>query len=241
MRLPSAPTSSASIPCWVPRTGAWFSSSLTATSRTSPSWSSSTTCSQAVGVGCWDATRAGGLTKVRYCESGPGEKPMCKCSSGTQTSRPRLQRPHAGMVPALYDDGEKDALASSVHDEVAAAGLDDSREGLWRHFVERCRANLHVVLAMSPVGEALRTRCRWGARQYWPGGGHARQGRVAGCQCSRRRSGPPPLTSLSPCAADLECSFDFHAPRYTRNFPGLVNNTVIDWFEPWPEQVWTFA
>ena len=21
-----------------------------------------------------------------------------------------------------------------------------------------------------------------------------------------------------------------------RNFPGLVNNTVIDWFEPWPEQ-----
>ena len=22
-----------------------------------------------------------------------------------------------------------------------------------------------------------------------------------------------------------------------RNFPGLVNNTVIDWFEPWPEQV----
>jgi P-loop containing dynein motor region D4 len=37
-----------------------------------------------------------------------------------------------------------------------------------------------VVLAMSPVGDTLRTRCR--------------------------------------------------------NFPGLVNNTVIDWFEPWSEQ-----
>ncbi len=62
-----------------------------------------------------------------------------------------------------------------------AAGLDDSRAGLWRYFVDRCRSNLHVVLAMSPVGGTLRTRCR--------------------------------------------------------NFPGLVNNTVIDWFEPWPEQV----
>jgi dynein heavy chain len=49
--------------------------------------------------------------------------------------------------------------------------------------VEKCRNNLHVVLAMSPVGETLRTRCR--------------------------------------------------------NFPGLVNNTVIDWFEPWPEQALT--
>jgi len=85
------------------------------------------------------------------------------------------------MVPALYDDGEKEALASGCHDEVIAAGLDDSRDGLWRYFVDKCRANLHVVLAMSPVGEALRTRCR--------------------------------------------------------NFPGMVNNTVIDWFEPWPEQV----
>lgn len=64
------------------------------------------------------------------------------------------------MVPALYDDGEKEALAAGCRDEVVARGLDDSREGLWRFFVEKCRANLHVVLAMSPVGEALRTRCR---------------------------------------------------------------------------------
>ena len=59
-------------------------------------------------------------------------------------------------------------------------GLNDSKEACWAQFVLQCRNNLHVVLAMSPVGETLRTRCR--------------------------------------------------------NFPGLVNNTVIDWFEPWPEQ-----
>lgn len=59
-------------------------------------------------------------------------------------------------------------------------GTSDSKEACWAQFVLQCRNNLHVVLAMSPVGETLRTRCR--------------------------------------------------------NFPGLVNNTVIDWFEPWPEQ-----
>uniref|UniRef100_A0A383W4S5 Dynein-1, subspecies f n=1 Tax=Tetradesmus obliquus TaxID=3088 RepID=A0A383W4S5_TETOB len=86
----------------------------------------------------------------------------------------------SGMVPALYDDAEKEGLVSSIRSELTAKGLPDSKEACWAAYVEKCRANLHVVLAMSPVGEALRSRCR--------------------------------------------------------NFPGLVNNTVIDWFEPWPEQ-----
>ena len=59
-------------------------------------------------------------------------------------------------------------------------GLLATKESCWSYYVQKCRNNLHVVLAMSPVGETLRTRCR--------------------------------------------------------NFPGMVNNTVIDWFEPWPEQ-----
>ena len=88
-----------------------------------------------------------------------------------------------GMVPALFDDGEKDAAGALVRDEVAAAGLPESKDACWARFVSRCRDNLHVVLAMSPVGEALRTRCR--------------------------------------------------------NFPGMVNNTVIDWFDPWPAQALT--
>jgi dynein heavy chain len=86
----------------------------------------------------------------------------------------------SGMVPALYADDEKDAAINAVRDEVTKAGLNDSKDGCWAFFVEKCRSNLHVVLGMSPVGETLRTRCR--------------------------------------------------------NFPGMVNNCVIDWFQPWPEQ-----
>jgi dynein heavy chain, axonemal len=55
----------------------------------------------------------------------------------------------------------------------------DTKEACWLRVVQRCRANLHVVLAMSPVGETLQRRCR--------------------------------------------------------DFPGFVGNTVIDWFDPWPE------
>ena len=85
----------------------------------------------------------------------------------------------SGMVPALYADDEKEVVINGVRDEVRLAGFGETKEACWRYYVDRCRNNLHVVLAMSPVGDVLRTRCR--------------------------------------------------------NFPGLVNNTVIDWFTPWPE------
>jgi hypothetical protein len=35
-----------------------------------------------------------------------------------------------------------------------------ARESIWQYFVSKCASNLHIVLAMSPVGETLRTRCR---------------------------------------------------------------------------------
>ena len=116
----------------------------------------------------------------------------------------------SGMVPALYEESEKDAIVSNIRDEAVKKGATDTKEAIWSYFIgkvpppaRRCRRvaaaaaaaaaravltpstwqvrdNLHVVLAMSPVGEQLRVRCR--------------------------------------------------------SFPGMVNNTVIDWFVPWPEQ-----
>ncbi|KAJ1569988.1 Dynein heavy chain 10, axonemal, partial [Nowakowskiella sp. JEL0078] len=85
-----------------------------------------------------------------------------------------------GMVPALYDDDEKEGILRSVQDEVAKLGIVQSRENLWQFFVNKCSDNLHIALCMSPQGDKLRERCR--------------------------------------------------------SFPGLVNNTLIDWFPPWPEQ-----
>ena len=86
----------------------------------------------------------------------------------------------SGMVPALFADDEKESILSGMRDEAQRAGAGPSREAIWQYFVTKCANNLHIVLAMSPVGDILKTRCR--------------------------------------------------------NFPGLVNNTIIDWFMPWPKQ-----
>jgi dynein heavy chain len=37
-------------------------------------------------------------------------------------------------------------------------GVEETRDSMWRAFINRVRDNLHVVLAMSPIGEAFRAR-----------------------------------------------------------------------------------
>lgn len=36
----------------------------------------------------------------------------------------------------------------------------ENEEAKWAYFVNHCRDNLHIVLAMSPAGDKLRVRCR---------------------------------------------------------------------------------
>jgi dynein heavy chain len=86
----------------------------------------------------------------------------------------------SGMVPALFADDEKENILGQIRDEAVRNGSSQAKESIWQYFITKCSNNLHIVLAMSPVGDTLRTRCR--------------------------------------------------------NFPGLVNNAIIDWFMPWPEQ-----
>ncbi|XP_033947329.1 dynein axonemal heavy chain 10 [Pseudochaenichthys georgianus] len=86
----------------------------------------------------------------------------------------------SGIVPALFPDDEKEGVLNQLRDEALTMGVGPSKESVWQYFVNKSANNLHIVLAMSPVGDTLRTRCR--------------------------------------------------------NFPGLMNNTVIDWFLPWPPQ-----
>lgn len=65
-----------------------------------------------------------------------------------------------GMVPALYAQDERDALMNTVRAEVRQLGLAETSDNLWNHYVNKCRNNLHIVLAMSPSGSKLRLRCR---------------------------------------------------------------------------------
>jgi dynein heavy chain len=67
---------------------------------------------------------------------------------------------NSGEVPGLFTTDEKDRVMADIRDYVRALGLAETKDQLYSSFINRSRENLHVVLCMSPVGEAFRARCR---------------------------------------------------------------------------------
>ncbi|XP_052562272.1 dynein axonemal heavy chain 10 isoform X4 [Culex pipiens pallens] len=65
-----------------------------------------------------------------------------------------------GMVPALFTDDEKDTIIGQCRGAAKEQGYAVSKDGVWAFFLDRAVKNLHVVLCMSPEGDALRNRCR---------------------------------------------------------------------------------
>ncbi|CAM9543680.1 unnamed protein product, partial [Sphacelaria rigidula] len=66
----------------------------------------------------------------------------------------------SGVIPDLFSKDEYDAIFQAIRVAAKSAGVPDVRDSLMHFFVERVRANLHVVLCFSPVGDVFRTRCR---------------------------------------------------------------------------------
>lgn len=60
--------------------------------------------------------------------------------------------------PPLSTNQEK--IAGDMITVCKELGISEARESCLATFVTRVRENLHVVLCMSPVGDALRVRCR---------------------------------------------------------------------------------
>jgi dynein heavy chain len=70
---------------------------------------------------------------------------------------------NAGEIPNLFAPDEVSAVCESLAPRARSllgAAADLSPGGLWRLFIAQCRAHLHVVLCMSPIGDAFRTRLR---------------------------------------------------------------------------------
>lgn len=63
-----------------------------------------------------------------------------------------------GMVPALFPDDEKEPLVGAIRARARGEGVSET--GMWAYACGVIRDNLHLVLAMSPAGSQLRTRCR---------------------------------------------------------------------------------
>jgi dynein heavy chain len=67
---------------------------------------------------------------------------------------------NAGDVPNMYTQEELDHILTEVGNDARKAGVASDKASLYDFYVQRCRRNVHVVLAMSPVGEVFRARLR---------------------------------------------------------------------------------
>ncbi|CAH8511548.1 unnamed protein product [Schistosoma rodhaini] len=66
----------------------------------------------------------------------------------------------SGEVPILYKSDEFEEVKQQLVEVAKHEGVAESTQAIFRFFIERVRANLHIILCMSPIGEPFRNRIR---------------------------------------------------------------------------------
>eukprot|EP00899_Mesostigma_viride_P012150 jgi/Mesvir1/20936/Mv08007-RA.1 len=67
---------------------------------------------------------------------------------------------NSGEVPNLLSFDDMETISNAMRPILQAAGQPVTKASLYAQFVSRVRQHLHVVLAMSPIGDAFRNRLR---------------------------------------------------------------------------------
>ena len=67
---------------------------------------------------------------------------------------------NSGEVPNLMETEDMERILTAVRPLAKEAGKPEGRDAIYAHFVQLVRENLHIVLCVSPIGDAFRVRCR---------------------------------------------------------------------------------
>uniref|UniRef100_A0A667W9Y7 Dynein axonemal heavy chain 6 n=1 Tax=Myripristis murdjan TaxID=586833 RepID=A0A667W9Y7_9TELE len=68
---------------------------------------------------------------------------------------------NSGEVPNLFEKDELEQVLAATRPKAKEAGINEgNRDEVFQFFISRVREKLHIVLCMSPVGDAFRSRCR---------------------------------------------------------------------------------
>lgn len=68
---------------------------------------------------------------------------------------------NSGEVPNLFAADEYEQIIQAIRPIAKEHGVSEQdRDGIFAHFISRVQDRLHIVLCMSPVGDAFRSRCR---------------------------------------------------------------------------------
>ena len=133
-----------------------------------------------MGMECFQIAISKSYTQVewqedlkKFCRVAGGEgKPVVFLFSDSQIKEESYVEDinnllNSGEVPNLFPYDERAAVMEMCRVQAKKAGETDA-EGkpledptqLWQFFIRKCRANLHVILCFSPIGEAFRERLR---------------------------------------------------------------------------------
>ena len=69
-----------------------------------------------------------------------------------------------GEIPNLFTADEKEAIIADLKESISKEQKEGKEKrnlsplAVWEIFVNNCKRNLHIVLAVSPIGEKLRIR-----------------------------------------------------------------------------------
>lgn len=66
----------------------------------------------------------------------------------------------SSWISGLFAKDEIDAMTGALRNEAKANGIPDTPDAMLNFLISRIRANLHVVLCFSPVGDTFRVRAR---------------------------------------------------------------------------------
>lgn len=69
---------------------------------------------------------------------------------------------NTGEVPNIFAPDEKQEVVDMMRSVAKQEGTlaEATNAKIFAYFIERCKSNLHIVLAFSPIGDALRNRVR---------------------------------------------------------------------------------
>jgi dynein heavy chain, axonemal len=67
---------------------------------------------------------------------------------------------NSGEVPNLFAEEDMQRILSACRPLAKEAGKGEGRDDIYKHFISLVRENLHIVMCVSPIGDAFRVRCR---------------------------------------------------------------------------------
>ncbi|XP_061839882.1 dynein axonemal heavy chain 6 isoform X2 [Nerophis lumbriciformis] len=68
---------------------------------------------------------------------------------------------NSGEVPNLFEKDELEQVLAATRPKAKEVGIsEENRDEVFQFFISRVREKMHIVLCMSPVGDAFRSRCR---------------------------------------------------------------------------------